>query len=81
MADPARRWAPARDTHDPATGPIPLAAAHVADGLQRLGVIAAGQVPSVEGLRHSLAELGEARECFESAHRQHRYPHLECSTA
>jgi len=53
---------------DPATGPIPLAAAHSADGLQRLlGVIAAGQVPSVEGLRHSLAELGAARECFEAA--------------
>ena len=53
---------------DPATGPIPLAAAHGADGLQRLlGVIAAGQVPSVEGLRHSLAELDAARECFEAA--------------
>lgn len=55
-------------SQDPATGPIPLAVAHGADGLQRLlWVIAAGQVLSVEGLRHSLAELGAAQECFEAA--------------
>jgi hypothetical protein len=52
---------------DQSTGPIPLAAAHAADGLQKLlGVIAAGQVPSVENLRHGVAELRAARECFEA---------------
>jgi hypothetical protein len=52
---------------DPATGPIPLAAAHAADGLQKLlGVIAGGQVPDVDNVGRGLAELGAARECFEA---------------
>lgn len=52
---------------DPATGPIPLAAAHAADGLQRLlGAIAAGQVPNVDNVQHGVAELRAARECFEA---------------
>ncbi|MDP4512064.1 DUF6245 family protein, partial [Nonomuraea turcica] len=41
-----------RIAQDASTGPIPLAAAHAADGLQRLlGVVAAGQVPSVEQVK------------------------------
>ena len=52
---------------DPSTGPVPLAAAHAADGLQRLlGVIAAGQVPDIGKVRDSLAEMRTARECFEA---------------
>ncbi len=79
VANPAKlaeflRWqalrvgGPLREiAQDPATGPIPLAAAHAADGLQTLlGVIAAGQVPSVDNVRHGLAEMRAARECFEA---------------
>jgi len=48
---------------DPSTGPIPLAAAHAADALHRLlGVIGAGQVPSIENAKHGIAEMDAARE-------------------
>lgn len=51
---------------DPATGPIPLAAAHGAEGLGRLlAVVAAGQVPTVENMTDGIAELRAARACFE----------------
>lgn len=50
---------------DASTGPIPVAAAHAADGLQRLlGVVAAGQVPSVEQVKEHIAQIEAARECF-----------------
>lgn len=50
---------------DPATGPIPLAAAHAAEGLNRLlGVSGGGQVPTVENAEHGLAEIEAARECL-----------------
>jgi hypothetical protein len=53
---------------DPSTGPIPLAAAHAADGLQRLlGVIARGQVPDIEKVKEGIAEMRSARQCFEAA--------------
>jgi hypothetical protein len=53
---------------DPSTGPFPLAAAHAADGLQRLlGVVAAGQVPSVEQAAEHVAQIEAARECFVQA--------------
>uniref|UniRef100_UPI003F491E8A DUF6245 family protein n=1 Tax=Sphaerisporangium sp. CA-236357 TaxID=3240030 RepID=UPI003F491E8A len=53
---------------DPSTGPIPLAAAHAAEGLQRLlGVIGAGQVPSVEEVKNHVAEIEAARECLVTA--------------
>lgn len=53
---------------DSSTGPIPLAAAHAAEGLQRLlGVIAAGQVPSVENVRQSVGEMRQARQCLQDA--------------
>jgi hypothetical protein len=53
---------------DPATGPIPLAAAHGADGLQTiLGVIAAGQVPDVDNVGPARAELRRAQESFQAA--------------
>ncbi|MER5624286.1 DUF6245 family protein [Streptosporangium sp. NPDC002544] len=43
---------------DPATGPIPLAAAHAAEGLQKLlGVVGAGQVPDVETVTEHVAEM------------------------
>jgi len=80
MPNPAKlaqflRWqtlrvsGPLRDiAQDQATGPIPLAAAHAADGLQTLlGVIATGQVPKAENVANARAELGAARECFEAA--------------
>jgi hypothetical protein len=39
---------------DPSTGPIPLAAAHAAEGLQKLlGVADTGQVPDVETVKAS----------------------------
>ena len=63
---------------DPSTGPVPLAAAHAADGLQRLlGVIAAGQVPNIENVRHGLAEMRAARGVFRGHHRQHRHSDLD----
>jgi hypothetical protein len=50
---------------DASTGPIPLPAAHAADGLQRpLGVVAAGQVPSVEQVKEHVAQIEAARECL-----------------
>ncbi|MER6173602.1 DUF6245 family protein [Streptosporangium sp. NPDC001681] len=53
---------------DPSTGPIPLAAAHAAEGLQKLlGVIGAGQVPDVETVIEHLAEMRAARECLVAA--------------
>ncbi|MGW4412397.1 DUF6245 family protein [Nonomuraea sp. NPDC004702] len=53
---------------DPSTGPIPLAAAHAADGLQQLlGVVAAGQVPSVEQVKEHVAAIENARECLVQA--------------
>jgi hypothetical protein len=53
---------------DASTGPIPLAAAHAADGLQRLlGVIARGQVPDIEKVMEGIAEMRAARESFEAA--------------
>ncbi|MEU0484155.1 DUF6245 family protein [Streptosporangium sp. NPDC006013] len=53
---------------DPATGPIPLAAAHAAEGLQRLlGVAGAGQVPDVETVKEHVAEIEAARECLVTA--------------
>ncbi|GAT71246.1 hypothetical protein PS9374_06937 [Planomonospora sphaerica] len=52
----------------PSTGPIPLAAAHTAEGLQRLlGVIGAGQVPSVGAVAAHVAELERARACLVDA--------------
>jgi uncharacterized protein DUF6245 len=48
---------------DSGTGPIPLAAAHAADGVHRLlGVIGAGQVPSIEDAKYGIAEMEAARE-------------------
>lgn len=48
---------------DPDTGPIPLAAAHAADALQRLlGVSGAAQIPSIEDAEHGIAEIETARE-------------------
>ncbi|MER6178559.1 DUF6245 family protein [Streptosporangium sp. NPDC001681] len=56
VADPLRLVA-----QDPSTGPIPLAAAHTAEGLQQLlGVIGAGQVPDVETVTEHLAEMRAA---------------------
>jgi hypothetical protein len=53
---------------DPSTGPVPLAAAHAAEGLVRmLGIIAAGQGPSVEAVEASMEELAQARECLLTA--------------
>ncbi|GAA2628227.1 hypothetical protein GCM10010411_76940 [Actinomadura fulvescens] len=53
---------------DSATGPIPVAAAHAAEGLHRLlGVIAAGQVPSVEKVEQSAGEMRQARQCLQNA--------------
>lgn len=53
---------------DPATGPIPLAAAHAAEGLQKLlGVAGTGQVPDVEAVRDGVAEMRAARQCLVDA--------------
>ncbi|MEV4246705.1 DUF6245 family protein [Streptosporangium canum] len=53
---------------DPSTGPIPLAAAHAAEGLQKLlGVAGAGQVPDVEAVREGVAEMRAARQCLVDA--------------
>lgn len=53
---------------DPSTGPIPLAAAHAAEGLHRLlGVIGGGQVPTVENAEHGIAEMEAARACLVTA--------------
>ncbi|GGK94007.1 hypothetical protein Ppa06_70060 [Planomonospora parontospora subsp. parontospora] len=63
VAGPLRQFA-----QDPSTGPIPLAAAHTAEGLQRLlGVIGAGQVPSAEAVTEHIAELEKARACLVDA--------------
>jgi hypothetical protein len=64
-----RAGGPLREiAQDQTTGPIPLAAAHAADGLQRLlGVLATGQVADVEKVRAGVAELRAARESFEAA--------------
>lgn len=52
----------------PSTGPIPLAAAHAAEGLQKLlGVIGAGQMPDVETVKEHVAEIRAARECLVTA--------------
>ncbi|MEV4091263.1 DUF6245 family protein [Streptosporangium saharense] len=60
VAGPLRQIA-----QDPSTGPIPVAAAHAADGLQRLlSVIAGGQVPSVEGVAAGIAEMKAARQAL-----------------
>ncbi|MER5326969.1 DUF6245 family protein [Streptosporangium roseum] len=53
---------------DVSTGPIPLAAAHAAEGLQKLlGVIGAGQVPDVETVKEHVAEMRAPRECLVTA--------------
>ncbi|MEU7457548.1 DUF6245 family protein [Streptosporangium roseum] len=53
---------------DPATGPIPLAAAHAAEGLQKLlGVAGTGQVPDVEAVKEGVAEMRAARQCLVDA--------------
>jgi hypothetical protein len=53
---------------DPATGPIPLAAAHAAEGLQKLlGIAGTGQVPDVEAVRKGVAEMRAARQCLVDA--------------
>lgn len=63
MAGPLRLVA-----QDPSTGPIPLAAAHTAEGLQKLlGVIGAEQVPDVEVVKKHVAEMRAARECLVDA--------------
>ncbi|MDP9868478.1 hypothetical protein J2S55_007744 [Streptosporangium brasiliense] len=50
---------------DASTGPIPLAAAHTAEGLQKLlGVIGAGQVPDVETVKAHVVEIEAARQCL-----------------
>ncbi|MER5625099.1 DUF6245 family protein [Streptosporangium sp. NPDC002544] len=50
---------------DASTGPIPVAAAHAAEGLQKLlGVIGAGQVPDVETVKEHLTEIRAARQCL-----------------
>lgn len=53
---------------NPSNGPIPLAAAHAADGLQRLlGLTASGQEPAVETVQRGLGELRQARVCLHTA--------------
>ncbi|MFI6803191.1 DUF6245 family protein [Streptosporangium canum] len=53
---------------DPATGPIPLAAAHAAEGLQKLlGIAGTGQVPDVEAVKEGVAEMRAARQCLVDA--------------
>lgn len=63
MSGPLRQIA-----QDASTGPIPVAAAHAADGLHRLlGVIGGGQVPSVENVKTGVAEMKAARQAFTNA--------------
>jgi hypothetical protein len=53
---------------DPSSGPIPLAAAHTAEGLQRLlGVIDAGRVPSTDAVTAHIAEIEAAHACLVDA--------------
>ncbi|WP_031171810.1 DUF6245 family protein [Streptosporangium roseum] len=53
---------------DPATGPLPLAAAHAAEGLQKLlGIAGTGQVPDVEAIKEGFAEMRAARQCLVEA--------------
>ncbi|GAA4224811.1 hypothetical protein FHR32_006845 [Streptosporangium album] len=53
---------------DPATGPIPLAAAHTAEGLQKLlGIAGTGQVPDVDAVKEGVAEMRAARQCLVDA--------------
>ncbi|MFB9709387.1 DUF6245 family protein [Streptosporangium sandarakinum] len=53
---------------DPSTGPIPLVAAHTAEGLQKLlGVICGGRLPDVEVAREHIAEMKAARQCLVGA--------------
>ncbi|MFF0249916.1 DUF6245 family protein [Streptosporangium sandarakinum] len=50
---------------DPAMGPIRLAAAHAAEGLQKLlGVASPGQVPDAEAVKEGVAEMRAARRCL-----------------
>jgi hypothetical protein len=60
---------PLRDiARNESAGPIPLAAAHAADGLQQLlHVIAEGQTPALERARELPRELGAARDCLVNA--------------
>ncbi|MDP9868669.1 hypothetical protein J2S55_007935 [Streptosporangium brasiliense] len=53
---------------DPSTGPIPLAAAHAAEGLQKLlGIAGTGQVPDVEAVKEGVTEMRAARQCLVDA--------------
>lgn len=59
---------PLRDiAADPATGPIPLAAAHAVDGLQKLLGVIGGPAVNVETVLSALDELAAARECLQTA--------------
>jgi hypothetical protein len=72
LADTARRWSAPRDRQNVEAGPIPLAAAHAAEGLQNLlGVIADSQnltPDDVDRLAGPLtAELRAAHESLSDA--------------
>ncbi|GAA5768126.1 hypothetical protein Aros01_04634 [Streptosporangium roseum] len=57
VADPLKLVA-----QDPATDPIQPAAAHAAEGLQKLlGIAGTGQVPDMEAVREGVAEMRAAR--------------------
>ncbi|WP_031165880.1 DUF6245 family protein [Streptosporangium roseum] len=63
VADPLKLVA-----QEPSTGPIPLAAAHAAEGLQKLlGIAGTGQVPDVEAVKEGVAEMRAARQCLVDA--------------